>query len=41
VVDGCGHLAPAECAAPVVQGTVDFLKAEPAAVGVEKTVAGN
>src|ERR1700733_5426561 len=24
VVDGCGHLAPAECAKPVIDGTVDF-----------------
>jgi len=41
VVQGCGHLAPAECAAPVVKGTVDFLQADPAMAGIEKTVAGN
>jgi pimeloyl-ACP methyl ester carboxylesterase len=29
VVEGCGHLAPAECARPVLEGTVEFLKAEP------------
>jgi pimeloyl-ACP methyl ester carboxylesterase len=28
-VEGCGHLAPAECVKPVVEGTVDFLRAEP------------
>jgi pimeloyl-ACP methyl ester carboxylesterase len=37
VVDGCGHLAPAECAGPVIAGTVDFLKAEPPIKGGEKT----
>lgn len=40
VVDGCGHLAPAECAKPILQGTVEFLRAEPAVVGVVKEVAG-
>ena len=29
VVDGCGHLAPAECSKPVIESTVRFLKAEP------------
>ena len=29
VIEGCGHLAPAECSKPVIKGTVDFLKAEP------------
>jgi pimeloyl-ACP methyl ester carboxylesterase len=29
VVDGCGHLAPAECAKPVLEATVEFLKSEP------------
>jgi pimeloyl-ACP methyl ester carboxylesterase len=37
IVDGCGHLAPAECARPVVDGTVAFLKAEPPMKGGEKT----
>ncbi len=37
VVEGCGHLAPAECAGPVLAGTVDFLKAEPAMKGGGKT----
>jgi pimeloyl-ACP methyl ester carboxylesterase len=29
VVEGCGHLAPVECSRPVIECTVDFLKAEP------------
>jgi pimeloyl-ACP methyl ester carboxylesterase len=42
VVDGCGHLAPAECAGPVIAGTVEFLRAEPPMRGGEKTLpAGN
>jgi pimeloyl-ACP methyl ester carboxylesterase len=41
VIDGCGHLAPAECAKPVIDGTVDFLKAEPPMRGGEKTFAGH
>jgi pimeloyl-ACP methyl ester carboxylesterase len=39
IVEGCGHLAPAECPAPVIEGTVDFLKAEPPMRGGEKTFA--
>jgi len=37
VVEGCGHLAPVECAPPVIEGTVEFLKAEPPMRGGEKT----
>jgi pimeloyl-ACP methyl ester carboxylesterase len=33
VVEGCGHLAPAECSRPVIESTVEFLKAEPAMNG--------
>jgi len=29
VVEGCGHLAPAECSKPFVESTIRFLKAEP------------
>jgi pimeloyl-ACP methyl ester carboxylesterase len=36
IVEGCGHLAPAECAQPVTDGTVEFLKAEPPMRGGEK-----
>jgi pimeloyl-ACP methyl ester carboxylesterase len=37
IVEGCGHLAPAECPRPVTEGTVEFLKAEPPMRGGEKT----
>ena len=30
IVDGCGHLAPGECSRPILKGTVEFLKAQPA-----------
>jgi pimeloyl-ACP methyl ester carboxylesterase len=36
IIEGCGHLAPAECATPVTQGTVEFLRAEPPMQGGEK-----
>jgi pimeloyl-ACP methyl ester carboxylesterase len=38
VVEGCGHLAPLECSKPVVKGTVEFLRAEPAMQGGEKVL---
>ena len=41
VVEGCGHLAPAECPKPVVEGTVEFLKAEPPMRGGGKTFPAN
>ena len=37
IIAGCGHLAPAECARPVIAGTVEFLRAEPPMRGGEKT----
>jgi pimeloyl-ACP methyl ester carboxylesterase len=37
IIAGCGHLAPAECARPVIEGTVEFLRAEPPMRGGEKT----
>lgn len=37
IVAGCGHLAPAECAKPVIEGTVDFLRAEPPMRGGGRT----
>jgi pimeloyl-ACP methyl ester carboxylesterase len=40
VIDGCGHLAPAECAPPVTESTVEFLRSEPPMKGGEKTVPG-
>jgi pimeloyl-ACP methyl ester carboxylesterase len=39
VVPGCGHLAPAECAGPVIASTVSFLRADPPMQGGEKTLA--
>jgi pimeloyl-ACP methyl ester carboxylesterase len=41
VVEGCGHLAPLECSRPVVEGTVDFLRAEPAMQGGERILPGH
>jgi len=41
IVGGCGHLAPEECPRPVIEGTVDFLKAEPPMHGGEKTFPAN
>jgi pimeloyl-ACP methyl ester carboxylesterase len=40
IVEGCGHLAPAECARPVIESTVEFLRAEPPMRGGEKTFSG-
>jgi pimeloyl-ACP methyl ester carboxylesterase len=37
IIEGCGHLAPAECAVPVTESTVDFLRSEPPMRGGEKT----
>jgi pimeloyl-ACP methyl ester carboxylesterase len=37
VMDGCGHLAPAQCARPVIASTVEFLQAQPPMRGGEKT----
>jgi pimeloyl-ACP methyl ester carboxylesterase len=39
VVEGCGHLAPAQCWRPVLASTVEFLRAEPVIRGGKKTVA--
>jgi pimeloyl-ACP methyl ester carboxylesterase len=37
IIEGCGHLAPAECAKPVLEGTVEFLRSEPPMHGGERT----
>ena len=37
IIEGCGHLAPAECPRPAVEGTVEFLRSEPPMRGGEKT----
>jgi pimeloyl-ACP methyl ester carboxylesterase len=39
VVKGCGHLAPSECANPVTEGTVQFLRSEPPMQSRESLVA--
>jgi pimeloyl-ACP methyl ester carboxylesterase len=39
IVEGCGHLAPAECAKPVVGGTVEFLRSQPPMRGGGRTFA--
>jgi pimeloyl-ACP methyl ester carboxylesterase len=40
VIEGCGHIAPSECAGPVAESTVDFLRSEPPMRGGEKTFPG-
>ena len=40
IVEGCGHLAPAECSKPVLQGTLQFLESHPAPAGGEMSVPG-
>src|ERR1700677_1630584 len=37
IIEGCGHLAPSECAKPVLEGTVQFLRAQPPMHGGERT----
>ena len=37
IIEGCGHLAPAECAKPVIEGTVEFLRSQPPMRGGERT----
>jgi pimeloyl-ACP methyl ester carboxylesterase len=39
-IAGCGHLAPRECAKPVLAGTIQFLKAQPALQGGEQMLPG-
>ena len=41
VIEGCGHMAAAECSRPVIESTVNFLKAEPPMEGGEKTFPGH
>jgi pimeloyl-ACP methyl ester carboxylesterase len=40
LVNGCGHLAPAECSKPVLAATLRFLQAQPPLRGGETTVQG-
>lgn len=39
-VVGCGHLAPGECPRPVLSGTIEFLRAQPAMAGGTKMLPG-
>ena len=41
IIDGCGHLAPAQCAAPALSTTLKFLKADPPLKNVEQTLPGS
>jgi pimeloyl-ACP methyl ester carboxylesterase len=41
VIEGCGHLAPGQCANSVLAGTVDFLKAPRPFAGVERVLPGH
>jgi len=38
LVEGCGHLAPAQCAAPALATTLQFLNANPPLKNVEQTL---
>jgi pimeloyl-ACP methyl ester carboxylesterase len=40
-VEGCGHLAPSQCAKPVLAGTIQFLKAQPPMQGGEQMLSGD
>ncbi len=40
IVEGCGHLAPSECSKPILKDSLSFLKAYPAPVAQDQTVAG-
>jgi pimeloyl-ACP methyl ester carboxylesterase len=39
-ITGCGHLAPSDCAKPVLAGTIQFLKAQPPMQGGEQMLQG-
>jgi len=40
IIEGCGHLAPAQCAAPALTATLQFLNANPPLKNVEQTLPG-
>lgn len=40
-IQGCGHLAPGECAVPVLAATINFLKAQPPPQGGQQILRGN
>jgi len=39
LIDGCGHLAPAQCTAPVLATTLQFLKSNPPLENQEQTLS--
>jgi pimeloyl-ACP methyl ester carboxylesterase len=41
LIEGCGHLAPAQCTAPVLATTLQFLKSNPPLQNVEQTLPGH
>lgn len=41
IIEGCGHLAPGQCAPATLSTTLQFLKAEPPLKNVEQTLPGN
>jgi pimeloyl-ACP methyl ester carboxylesterase len=40
-VQGCGHLAPGECAKPVLASTIEFLKSQPPRRGGDETLSAS
>ena len=40
-IDGCGHLAPAQCSASALATTLQFLKSDPPLKNQEQTLPGN
>jgi len=41
LIDGCGHLAPAQCPASVLAATLQFLKSNPPIQNQDQTLAGH
>jgi pimeloyl-ACP methyl ester carboxylesterase len=41
LIEGCGHLAPAQCTAPVLSTTLQFLRSDPPLRNVEQTLPGH
>jgi len=41
LIDGCGHLAPAQCTAPVLATTLQFLKSNPPLENQEQTLSSH
>ena len=40
IIEGCGHLAPAQCSVPTLATTLNFLKANPPPANQEQTLSG-